>query len=109
MLILAHRGASGYAPENTFAAFDVAVSMGADGVETDVQLTGDGALVLLHDDTVDRTTDGHGLLVELTLEQVSRLDAGHWYGELFGGERIPTLEAFLERYVGVLRLDLEIK
>src|SRR5579871_6030961 len=83
--------------------------MGADGIETDVQVTCDGALVLIHDETVDRTTNGIGRVAELTREELAGLDAGRWFGAAYAGERIPLLDAFLDRYLGLLRLDLEIK
>lgn len=70
-LVFAHRGASAYAPENTFAAFDLAVEMGATAIETDVQATADGHLVLLHDSRLDRTTDGHGTPAEHTLAELA--------------------------------------
>src|SRR5438105_2386269 len=98
MLILAHRGASGYAPENTYAAFDLAVAQGAAGIETDVQIARDGVLMLFHDERVDRTTDGSGALAELAHEQLAALDAGCWFGAQFAGERIPVLEEFLDHY-----------
>jgi glycerophosphoryl diester phosphodiesterase len=100
MLVNAHRGASGYAPENTFAAFDLARQVGADGVETDVRLTRDGALVLLHDATLDRTTDGSGPIGRRAWAEVERLDAGRWFGPEFAGQRVPRLDAFLDRYLG---------
>lgn len=96
MLILAHRGASGYAPENTFAAFELARTMGAGGIETDVQRTADGVLVLIHDATVDRTTDGTGAVKDLTWEQLSRLDAGSWLDAKWAGERIVRFDDFLD-------------
>ena len=76
MLNIAHRGASGTFPENTLSAFRAAIDAGADMCELDVQLTRDGAVVVIHDDTVDRTTDGKGEVAELTLEELKRLDAG---------------------------------
>jgi glycerophosphoryl diester phosphodiesterase len=106
--VLAHRGASGYAPENTFAAFDRAIEMGAPGAETDVRATADGVLVLLHDRTLDRTTNGHGPVTEQDLASVQALDAGSWMDPRFAGERIPTADAFLERYGGRLALTLEV-
>jgi glycerophosphoryl diester phosphodiesterase len=109
MLIFAHRGASAYAPENTFAAFERALELGADGIETDVRLTADGVLVLLHDDTVDRTTDGRGPIAELRWPEAELLDAGSWFGPEFTDEHIPRLDAFIERYLGRLRLCLEVK
>ena len=96
MLAIAHRGASGYAPENTFAAFRRAVSMGAGFIETDLQLSRDARLVALHDATVNRTTNGQGAVHDMTLAELRRLDAGSWFGSEFAGERIPTIEEILE-------------
>lgn len=90
--IIAHRGASGYAPENTMSSFRKALSMNADGIELDVHLTKDGHLVVCHDERVDRTTDGKGFIKELTLSEIRQLDAGSWFNEQFKGERIPVLE-----------------
>ncbi len=90
-LILAHRGASAYAPENTLAAFHLARELGADGIELDVQLTRDKVPVVIHDDTVARTTDGHGRVCDLTIAEIARLDAGAWKTEDYRGEPIPTL------------------
>lgn len=90
-LILAHRGASRSAPENTLAAFRLARELGADGVELDVTLTRDRVPVVIHDDTVDRTTDGHGRVSELTILEIKQLDAGAWTSPAFNGETIPTL------------------
>ena len=96
VLVIAHRGASGHAPENTLAAFRRAVALGATFIETDLQLTRDTRLVAIHDDTVDRTTNGKGRVHDLTLNELRRLDAGSWFGSEFTGERIPTLEEILE-------------
>ena len=90
-----HRGASAVAPENTYAAFERAIADGGAYTETDVRATSDGALVLVHDATLDRTTDGAGPVSGLTLEQLRRLDAGSWFDESFRGERVPELPAFL--------------
>ena len=90
-LILAHRGASAYAPENTLAAFRLAREMGADGIELDVQLTRDRVPVVIHDDTVNRTTDGQGIVTEMTVGEITRLDAGTWKADEYRGERTPTL------------------
>jgi len=108
-LNIAHRGASGHAPENTLAAFDKAVEMKADFFELDVQMSKDGHLVVIHDTTVDRTTDGTGRVKDLTLEELKRLDAGSWFGPEFAGERIPTLEEVLDRYRGKIGILIEIK
>jgi glycerophosphoryl diester phosphodiesterase len=96
MLAIAHRGASGYAPENTFAAFRKALAMGAGFVETDLHLSRDARFVAIHDATVNRTTNGQGAVHDLTLADLRKLDAGSWFGSEFAGERIPTLEEILD-------------
>jgi len=96
MLVIAHRGASGHAPENTLAAFRRAVALGASFIETDLHLSRDAHFVAIHDDTVNRTTNGQGKVHDLTLADLRRLDAGSWFGSEFSGERIPTLEEILE-------------
>jgi glycerophosphoryl diester phosphodiesterase len=96
LLAIAHRGASGYAPENTLAAFRKAVAMGAGFIETDLQLSRDARFVAIHDATVNRTTNGQGSVHGLTLAELRRLDAGSWFGGEFAGERIPTIEEILE-------------
>ena len=96
MLIIAHRGASGHAPENTIAAFRKAVALGATFIETDLQLSRDAHFVAIHDETLNRTTSGQGAVHDLTLAELRRLDAGSWFGSEFAGERIPTLEEILE-------------
>lgn len=106
---IAHRGASGYAPENTIAAFDKAAEMKADYFELDVQMSKDGELVLIHDTTVDRTTDGTGRVGDLTFEELRQLDAGSWFDPSFAGERIPTLEEALDRYRGKIGILIELK
>jgi len=90
--VAAHRGASESHPENTLAAIRAAVDGGAHQIEFDVRLSADGALVLVHDRQVDRTTDGRGDVADLTLAELRALDAGAWRGAAFRGERIPTLE-----------------
>ncbi|HVC34902.1 MAG TPA: glycerophosphodiester phosphodiesterase family protein [Chloroflexota bacterium] len=107
--MIAHRGASAYAPENTEAAFALGVAMGADAIETDLRQTRDGVVVLLHDALVDRTTDGHGPVAELSWASVRSLDAGAWKHPRFAGERVPTLADFLDRYGKGQPLYLEIK
>lgn len=96
MLAIAHRGASGHAPENTIAAFRRAVALGVSFIETDLHLTRDAHFVALHDDTVNRTTNGQGAIQNMTLAEARRLDAGSWFGSEFIGERIPTLPEILE-------------
>ena len=93
--LCAHRGASGSHPENTLAAFREAVRLGAHMIELDVYLTKDKRLVVIHDRTVDRTTDGTGNVSDLTLAQLKRLDAGSWKAPEFKDERIPTLRESL--------------
>jgi glycerophosphoryl diester phosphodiesterase len=107
--VLAHRGASAYAPENTIAAFDLALDMGADALETDVRVTRDGVLVLCHDAPVDRISDGQGQVAALTLDELKRLDFGVRFAPEFAGQRILTVAEFLERYGARLPLALEIK
>ena len=89
-IVLAHRGASGHAPENTLEAFRVAMEMGAEGFELDVHVSRDGELVVIHDETVDRTTDGTGYVKDLTLRELKALDASNGMAA-YRGARIPTL------------------
>ena len=105
--VIGHRGASGTAPENTLAAFDRAERMGASMVELDVQLSADGAVVVMHDDTVDRTTNGRGRVSSLRLEELRALDAGGWFGPTFRGERVPTLAEVLS--VVSVPINVELK
>jgi glycerophosphoryl diester phosphodiesterase len=108
-MVIAHRGASSYAPENTFAAFDLALQMGVHHIELDVHLTSDGHIVVIHDDTVDRTTNGSGPVASQTLAELRALDAGSWFGAKFMGERIPTFVEVLTRYKGRVHIHTEIK
>ena len=89
-IILGHRGASGYAPENTLEAFRLAMDMGADGFELDVHLSKDGELIVMHDERVDRTTDGSGLIQSFTLKELKTLDASNGMAQ-YKGANIPTL------------------
>ncbi|PTM59277.1 glycerophosphodiester phosphodiesterase [Desmospora activa] len=93
--VLAHRGYSAKAPENTMAAFRLAAEAGADGLELDVHLSKDGEVVVIHDETVKRTTGKKGKVTNLTLEEIRRLDAGSWLHDHFAGEPIPTLDEVL--------------
>jgi glycerophosphoryl diester phosphodiesterase len=95
VLVIAHRGASGHAPENTLAAFKKAVAMGATFIETDLQLSRDARFVAIHDATLNRTTNGEGLVHDMALAELRRLDAGTWFGSEYAGEKIPTLEEIL--------------
>lgn len=107
--LLGHRGARARAPENTVASLRRGLADGADGFEFDVRMTADGHAVLLHDDTVDRTTAGTGALREMTLEQARGLDAGAWFDDAHAGERIPTLDEVLDEFLGSAALALEMK
>lgn len=109
MRVIAHRGASGYAPENTRAAFERAIAMGAVAIETDVRLTADGHLVLMHDATVTRTTDGRGPVADYTLAELRSLDAGGWFDPEFAGERVPTLAELIEEIVPRIPVVVEVK
>ena len=108
-MVIAHRGASAYAPENTLAAFDLALDLGCRHLELDVDVTSDGHIVVMHDDTVDRTTNGAGPVGSQTLTELRALDAGAWFGAQFAGERIPTFAEVLEHYDGRLHLHTELK
>ncbi|MEU6313430.1 glycerophosphodiester phosphodiesterase family protein [Streptomyces sp. NPDC047014] len=116
--VYAHRGASAYAPENTLEAVDLARRLGFDWVENDVQRTKDGELVVVHDDTLARTTDVEQLfpgrapwrVKDFTAAEIARLDAGSWFGEEYAGARVPTLRQYLDRVRrNQQRLLLEIK
>lgn len=109
MLTIAHRGASAYAPENTRAAFDLAIQMGSSMIETDVQLTRDGELVLIHDDLIDRTSDGAGPVADHTLGQLRQLDFGSWFGPECGPQQVVTLAEFWTEYLSRIPVCLEIK
>jgi glycerophosphoryl diester phosphodiesterase len=100
--IIAHRGACAHAPENTMKAFQLALDQGADGIELDAMLCKDGHVVVIHDDTLDRTTNGTGRVLEHTLSELKDLDAGE-------GESIPTLEEVFERFGGRFLINVELK
>ena len=108
-LVIAHRGANAYAPENTLAAFRLAAEQGAEAIEFDVRATADRHLVVIHDAALARTTDRDGEIASLTLEEVRRADAGVRRGEAFRGQRVPTLAEVLETARGRLLVDLELK
>ena len=98
MIIIAHRGASGYAPEHTFVSWDRATEIGVDYLEQDLQMTRDGVLVVMHDSTLDRTTNGAGAVIAHTLAEIKQLDAGAWFDPQFAGQRVPALREVFERY-----------
>lgn len=106
---VAHRGASGHAPENTMGAFQKGFEMKADYIEIDVQMTEDGELVVIHDTTVDRTTNGTGYVGDLTLEEIRQLDAGSWFSEAYADEKVPTFEEVLDAFRGKVGILIELK
>nr|WP_261384284.1 glycerophosphodiester phosphodiesterase family protein [Planococcus sp. CPCC 101016] len=109
MVNIAHRGASGHAPENTMEAFQKGFEMKSDYIEIDVQMTKDGELVVIHDTTVNRTTDGTGKVGDLTLQEIKQLDAGSWFSKDFAGESVPTFEEVLDAFRGKVGILIELK
>jgi len=107
-LIYAHRGASAYAPENTLAAFKLALDQGADGIELDAKLSADGEIVVIHDQTVERTTGTKGLVRNLTIAQLHIMDAGSWKSPIFKGEKIPTLAEVFIAVGGKMIINIEL-
>lgn len=107
-IILAHRGAKAYAPENTIAAFQSAYDSHADGIELDAKLSKDGEVMVIHDPTVDRTTNGSGRVNQLTLTELKRLDAGGWFDAKFSGEPIPTLDEVFLAVGGKFLINVEL-
>ncbi len=107
--VIAHRGFSSEAPENTLAAIEMAIEIGADMVEIDVTVTSDGEVILLHDETLDRTTTGTGLPTDQTLEAIRLLDAGSWFSQEYEGEPIPTLAEALDTVKDRILINIEIK
>jgi glycerophosphoryl diester phosphodiesterase len=106
--IFAHRGSSAHAPENTLAAFQLALRQGADGIEMDTKLTADGHVVIFHDQTVQRTTEGTGRVKDKTLEELRELDAGSHFDVAFKGEPIPTLEEVFELVGTQIFINIEL-
>jgi glycerophosphoryl diester phosphodiesterase len=109
VLSIAHRGASGHAPEHTFAAYDLALEMGADYIEQDLQLTSDGVLVCMHDDTLERTGGRPDRIDSLPLAALEQVDVGSWFDARFADARVPTLEAVFRRYGHDARYYIETK
>lgn len=110
--VFAHRGSKGTHPENTLAAFEEAVRVGSDGIELDVQLSQDHELVVIHDETVDRTSNGEGLVRELSLQELKQLYAGSWLNKDYAGCRIPTLQEVFDflngcQFKGILNIELK--
>jgi glycerophosphoryl diester phosphodiesterase len=107
--VIAHRGASGSHPENTAAAFGEALRLGVEAIELDVTLSADRELIVIHDQTVDRTSDGSGQVRRMKLDQIKALDAGGWFGAEFVGERFLTLGEALDLLEGEQRLNVHAK
>ena len=108
-LVWGHRGARAYAPMNTIPSFELALKQGANGIELDTHLSKDGKLIVLHDFTVDSTTDGKGLAKDMTLAQLKALDAGSSFSPEYSGTRIPTLDEVFEAVGKKLFINVEIK
>jgi glycerophosphoryl diester phosphodiesterase len=108
-IIFAHRGASAHAPENTLASFELALSQGADAIELDANLSADGEVVIIHDSTVDRTTNGHGRVAQLPVTELRSLDAGSFFSEKYRGEKIPRLEEVFEAIGKKVFINVELK
>ncbi|WP_244671118.1 MULTISPECIES: glycerophosphodiester phosphodiesterase [Bacillaceae] len=106
---IAHRGASALAPENTLASFEKAIELGFDYIELDVRLSKDKQLVVIHDANVLRTTDGEGLIEDLTVRDIKKLDAGSWFSPAFAGEKIPLLNEVLKKVSGKTGIIIEMK
>lgn len=105
-IIIAHRGDSSAAPENTLEAFDLALSQGFTNFETDCQLSADGVPIILHDETLGRVNNGSGPAAAASLEQLQQLDAGSWFSPDYAGARIPTLQEVLVKYRGQVHMHL---
>jgi len=109
MLVFGHRGAKAYAPMNTLPAFELALAQGAHGIELDVHRSKDGWPVICHDFTVDATSNGTGLVTQMTLAELKALDAGSWFSSAFAGVQIPTLDEVFEAVGHKLIVNVEIK
>ncbi len=109
LFVWAHRGASNDAPENTMSAFQAAAAAGANGIELDVHLSRDGIPMVIHDETLDRTTNGSGPVGRMRAREIHRLDAGRWYDPVFAGESVPALEEILQWAGDGIRINIEIK
>jgi len=107
-VVFAHRGASAHAPENTIPSFELALTQGADAIELDAKLTSDGQIVVFHDATIDRTTEGTGRLAQKTLAELRSLDAGSFFSDQFRGTKIPTLEEVFEAVGKKIFINVEL-
>ena len=109
IVVVAHRGFSGVAPENTMVAFKKAVEVGSDMIEFDVRLSKDGEVVVMHDEYVERTTNGKGKVIDLTLDDLKKLDAGSKFHSTFYGEKVPILREVLQLAYGQVKVNIELK
>lgn len=117
ILNVAHRGASGYAPEHTLTSYELGEKMKGDYIEVDLQMTKDGQLIAMHDETLDRTTNGTGLVKDYTLDEIKKLDAGSWFNEKYpdyakeeyAGLKVPTLEEVIQKFGKDARYYIETK
>ena len=109
--VIAHRGANRYAPQNTMPAFERAVQLGADGFETDVHLTKDGLPVIIHNHTINETSNGMGSVASYTFDELRKLDFGSYYSPQFKGTQIPSLDEFLElsKEADIEVMNIELK
>lgn len=107
--VIAHKGASGTAPENTLASFEKAIDLGVDMIELDVRNTFDEQIIVFHDSTLDRTTNGSGLVHDYTLEEIKKFDAGSWFDPAFNDQKVPTLKEALDMINGRCKVLIEIK
>lgn len=108
-LNIAHRGASGSAPEHTFTAYDKAITQKADYIELDLQMTKDNKLIAMHDNKVDRTTNGTGLVKDKTLKEIKNLDAGSWFDKKYENQKVPELNEVLDKYKDKTNFYIETK
>lgn len=108
-LVIAHRGGSSWAPENTIAAFAKSLDAHADGVELDIHRCKSGELIVIHDETLERTTNGKGYVKDKTLDELKKLTAGRWFGEEYAGEKLPVLDEVLKLVNGKMIVNIEIK
>jgi len=106
---IAHRGASGYAPENTLSAIKKAIELGSQYIEIDVHMSLDNEVLAIHDSTLNRTTDGKGKVRNLSLTEIRKLDAGKWFSQKYRGEKVPTLKEVLSLIKGKTKLIIELK
>ncbi|NLY61417.1 MAG: glycerophosphodiester phosphodiesterase [Clostridiales bacterium] len=109
-LVIAHRGASAYAPENTVPAFEKALELGTEGIELDVHMTADGEIVVIHDFSIDRTSNGKGMIKDFTLDDIKKFDFGSWFGPEYKGVSIPTLSEVLQLlrdWDGLLNIEVK--